>query len=91
MWEQSAVFGAIDLTVDIRTCRGKDKKIESAENTVNKYNTMTVKIEEIGIGHRKRKYHNSFPNVLRVSKEESSKPKHKKISVSTQYQSQSSI
>ena len=40
---------------------------------------MTVKIEETGIGHRKRKYSISFPNVLRKSHEVMREQKKKKV------------
>ena len=43
---------------------------------------MTVKIEQTGGNYRKRKYHVSYPTVLRTSQESIPKPKRKKVTLS---------
>jgi hypothetical protein len=43
---------------------------------------MTVKIEQTGENYRKRKYHVSFPTILRPSQESIQKPKRKKVTLS---------
>ena len=77
--QQSGVLRAIDLSVDRKPSREKVTYCKSSQYQFKKIIKMTVKIEETGIGHRKRKYIISFPNVLRKSNEAMREQKRKKV------------